>query len=42
MVDIMLSLNLKTASGGRLVDARFTDAASYWFDTTVGRKIYEI
>ncbi len=40
-VDIMLSLNLKTASGGRLVDARFTDAASYWFDTTVGRKIYE-
>ncbi|MDD2436605.1 MAG: hypothetical protein PHG27_04795 [Massilibacteroides sp.] len=40
-VDIMLSLNLKTASGGRLVDARFTDAASYWFDTTVGRKVYE-
>lgn len=41
LFDIMLSLNLKTASGGRLVDARFTDAASYWFDATVGRTLYE-
>lgn len=40
IMDIMVSLNLKTASGGRLVDARFTDAASYWFDLTVGRKLY--
>lgn len=40
-VDGVLSLNLKTASGSRLVDARFTDAASYWFDLTLGRKIYE-
>lgn len=39
--DILVSLNLKTASGGRLVDARFTDAASYWFDLTVGRTLYE-
>lgn len=40
LMDIMVSMNLKTASGGRLVDARFTDAASYWFDLTVGRKLY--
>jgi hypothetical protein len=40
LMDIMVSLNLKTASGGRLVDARFTDAASYWFDVTAGRKLY--
>lgn len=37
---VMLSLNLKTASGSRLVDARFTDAASYWFDLTAGRTLY--
>ena len=40
-VDAMVSLNLKTASGGRLADARFTDAASYWFDLTVGKTLYE-
>lgn len=39
--DGVFSMNLKTASGSRLVDARFTDAASYWFDLTLGRKIYE-
>jgi hypothetical protein len=38
-VDAMFSLNLKTASGGRLCDARFTDAASYWVDLTAGRDI---
>ncbi|MDR0430621.1 MAG: hypothetical protein LBH58_09130 [Tannerellaceae bacterium] len=37
--DIMVSLNLKTASGGRLCDARFTDAATYWFDITAGKDI---
>ncbi len=37
--DIMVSLNLKTASGGRLCDARFTDAAAYWFDLTAGRDL---
>lgn len=37
--DVMVSLNLKTASGGRLCDARFTDAASYWFDITAGRTL---
>ncbi len=38
-VDAMLSINLKTASGGRLCDARYTDAASYWIDLTVGKYI---
>ncbi len=27
-MDIVVSANLKTASGGRLCDARYTDAAS--------------
>lgn len=39
--DIMISANLKTASGGRLCDARFTDAASYWFDATFGRDLWK-
>ena len=39
--DVVASMNLKTASGGRLVDARFTDAAAYWFDVTAGKRIYE-
>ncbi|MDR1981719.1 MAG: hypothetical protein LBQ39_08915 [Tannerellaceae bacterium] len=38
-VDAMISLNLKTASGGRLCDARFTDAAAYWLDVTAGRDL---
>jgi len=37
--DIMLGTNLKTASGGRLCDARFTDAAAYWFDLTFGKTL---
>lgn len=37
--DAMISANLKTASGGRLCDARYTDAASYWIDLTLGRDI---
>lgn len=37
--DVMLSANIKTASGGRLCDARFTDAVSYWFDLTAGRDV---
>lgn len=39
--DLMISANIKTASGGRLCDARFTDAASYWFDLTAGRTILQ-
>ncbi|MGM9758835.1 MAG: hypothetical protein ACI30I_01800 [Parabacteroides sp.] len=40
-VDILVRANLKTASGNRLCDARFTDAASYWFDATFGRDLYQ-
>lgn len=39
--DVMISANIKTASGGRLCDARYTDAASYWFDATVGRDLFQ-
>lgn len=39
--DITVSANLKTASGGRLCDARFTDAVNYWFDTNVGRTLWQ-
>lgn len=39
--DVMISANIKTASGGRLCDARYTDAASYWFDVTVGRDLFQ-
>ncbi|MDR1813789.1 MAG: hypothetical protein LBR18_02950 [Tannerella sp.] len=37
--DVMLEATLKTASGNRLADARFTDAASYWFDVNAGRNL---
>lgn len=39
--DVMASINLKTASGGRLCDARFTDAVTYWFDVTVGKDVFK-
>ncbi|MDR2389435.1 MAG: hypothetical protein LBD89_06600 [Tannerellaceae bacterium] len=39
--DAMFSLNLKTASGGRLCDARFTDATTYWVEITAGRNLLE-
>jgi hypothetical protein len=38
-VDIMASLAFKTASGGRLCDARFTDAVTYWIDVTIGKDL---
>ena len=38
-VDAMVNLNLKTASGGRVCDARYTDAATYWFDLTLGKNL---
>lgn len=41
-LDLMLSANLKTASGNRLADARYTDAASYWFDATAGRDLFQL
>lgn len=40
-MDVVVSANLKTASGGRLCDARYTDAASYWFDCQVGRTLWQ-
>ena len=39
--DITVSGNLKTTSGKRLCDARYTDAASYWFEMTTGRNIFQ-
>nr|WP_165155684.1 hypothetical protein [Parabacteroides sp. ZJ-118] len=39
--DVVVSVNLKTASGGRLCDARFTDAAAYWFTAEAGRMLWE-
>ncbi|MCI6523491.1 MAG: hypothetical protein ACI3ZW_09965 [Parabacteroides sp.] len=38
--DITVSANLKTASGGRVCDARFTDAVTYWFDANIGRNLW--
>jgi hypothetical protein len=39
--DIMAEATLKTASGNRLVDARFTDAATYWFNLNFGRDVLQ-
>ena len=39
--DISVSGTLKTASGNRLCDARYTDAASYWFEMTTGRNLFQ-
>ncbi len=38
--DVVVSANLKTASGGRLCDARYTDAAAYWFTVELGRDLW--
>ncbi|MDR1380387.1 MAG: hypothetical protein LBJ47_02800 [Tannerella sp.] len=38
--DVALEATLKTASGDRLADARFTDAATYWFNLNIGRHLY--
>jgi hypothetical protein len=35
--DIMLSANIKTASGTNLDGARHTDTPGYWFDATAGK-----
>lgn len=39
--DVVLRSNLRTASGGNLSDARYTDAAGYYFDLTFGKQIHE-
>jgi hypothetical protein len=38
--DALLSVGLKTASGNKLVDARYTDAAAYWLSINCGRYVY--
>jgi len=38
-LDALISFNIKTASGNRLCDARYTDAASYWIDMNIGRDV---
>ena len=40
-VDMVVSGTIKTASGGRLCDARYTDAASYWFDLNIARTLWK-
>jgi hypothetical protein len=40
-LDIAVSGTLKTTSGNRLCDARYTDAAAYWFETTAGRNLFQ-
>jgi hypothetical protein len=40
IVAVTLEAGLKTASGNRLADARYTDAATYWFDVNIGRSLY--
>ncbi len=35
--DLMLGINLKTASGNGLQDARFTDSPGYWFELSAGK-----
>ncbi len=37
--DILLSINLKTASGNNLSAARFTDTPGYYFDISLGKNI---
>ncbi|MDR1644794.1 MAG: hypothetical protein LBS05_03060 [Tannerellaceae bacterium] len=39
-VDALFNFGLKTASGERLVDARFTDETAYWMDFSVGRDLF--
>ena len=40
-LDMAVSCNLKTTTGNRLCDARYTDAASYWFELTAGRNLLQ-
>lgn len=39
--DIVLSGTIRTASGNRLADARYTDAAAYWFDLNIARNLWK-
>lgn len=37
--DVIISANIKTASGTKLEGARHTDTPGYWFDATISKKI---
>lgn len=37
--DVLITINMKTASGTKLSDARFTDGAGYFFDMSCGKEI---
>ncbi|CAH1001104.1 hypothetical protein LEM8419_02043 [Neolewinella maritima] len=37
--DVLLTINLRTASGNKLSAARFTDTPGYFFDVSVGKEI---
>lgn len=39
-IDFLAGANLKTASGGRVCDARFTDGVTYWFDLHAGSTVW--
>ncbi|MDR1332196.1 MAG: hypothetical protein LBK07_08855 [Tannerella sp.] len=39
-LDVVVDTHLKTASGSRLCDARYTDAAGYGFNLTLGKLLY--
>jgi len=36
--DVLLTVNLKTASGSKMSDARYTDTPGYFFDLSFGKK----
>ncbi len=40
-IDAMLIAGFKTASGNKLVDARYTDAASYWLNLDFGKNLIQ-
>jgi hypothetical protein len=40
-VGLLFEATMKTASGNRIADARYTDAASYWFDLNAGYNLYK-
>ena len=39
-IGLLFEASFKTASGDRIADARYTDAASYWFDLNAGHCLY--
>jgi len=40
--DVLLSVNLRTASGSNIEGARHTDAPGYFFDLSAGKKIFTV